>query len=877
MNTSGSQTTASSSRAAGKLGVRGKIIIATATVAAFGVAALSTYLITDLRTTLRSEYESKLRGISQIKAFEVEGYFRELRQTLATSAEDITILNATTELSAAKKILVQELQTATGGSVDEALRAIRKANTDYIGENLVAKLKLKGFEGKQGILTAEEYLHKDDAGNLLIYFYIVTNPAKLGSKSENNSVEDIAARNVPDNLRPIRDAFAKSTYAKKHEEVDRLMQPRSERLEADLHIADSDGFLLYTTSKQLDFGGDLVKGADKDQGLGLVHKAAMESQGETTEEQIATQDYAPFSKALGVPSSFIAAPIESGGKRLGSFIIEVPSDALLHYLWQIKPGDDIAPDKTGLSAIGLGDSGENYLVSLTDRGARSNSRFVSDLKDTQKKEYLGENGEDIELSSIFKLKVDTKATQDLAGGKLDGEAVYPDYRGIPVFGSYRKLDIPGLNYCLLSEIDEAEVYKPINAKVLNAVYLSLGILALGGIGAFLFGNRLARPVLALSDTARKIATGDNSARAPLMSKDEVGELAATFNEMVEARNLAQEKIEKENRSLQDGIQHLLMVMSDASDGNMTVRAKVSEGALGNVADAMNLMLENVGDLITNAKAVSGKVANAATEISKSAADLAAGTVKQADELAGVSTGAKELEGEAKAVTDACRDATKAAQQSEEAADRGAKIVREVIAGMEQIRESVQVNGKKIKRLGERSMEIGGILKSINEISAQTDMLALNASIEAGRAGEAGRGFSAVAEQVRALAERAKMATQQVEKLVGDIQQETSEAVAQVEGQTHQVESGAQKVALAGEALNAIVQVAEQSRSAVTKISATAELQATKTGQMLQAVSSAATIATESRGKVTGTQSASEQLAKLSQDLDKQLAQFQVGA
>ena len=120
----------------------------------------------------------------------------------------------------------------------------------------------------------------------------------------------------------------------------------------------------------------------------------------------------------------------------------------------------------------------------------------------------------------------------------------------------------------------------------------------------------------LSDAAEKIARGDSQARAKADSYDEIGVLGKTFNAMVEARNSAQEKIEKENRQLQDGIQHLLMVMSDASDGNMTVRARVSEGSLGNVADAMNLMLENVGDLIKSAKKVSGKVASAAAEINQ---------------------------------------------------------------------------------------------------------------------------------------------------------------------------------------------------------------------------------------------------------------------
>jgi methyl-accepting chemotaxis protein len=415
-----------------------------------------------------------------------------------------------------------------------------------------------------------------------------------------------------------------------------------------------------------------------------------------------------------------------------------------------------------------------------------------------------------------------------------------------------------------------------SAKNLALVIMLIG-LAVGLVASVAVTRIITSGVGDLAVTAEKIGQGDNTARAKADSLDEIGVLGKTFNTMVEARNAAQEKIEKENRQLQDGIQHLLMVMSDASDGNMVVRAKVTEGALGNVADAMNLMLENVGDLIKNAKKVSGKVATAAAEINQSATDLADGSVKQTDQLNGASVGAKELSTEALAVTEACKQATKAAAQSEEAADRGAKIVREVIAGMEKIRESVQVNGKKIKRLGERSMEIGGILKTINEISAQTDMLALNASIEAGRAGEAGRGFSAVAEQVRALAERAKLATQQVEKLVGDIQQETAEAVAQTETQTQQVENGAQKVAQAGEALNDIVSVSTQSRDAVTKIASTAEQQAAKTGQMLTAVAGAASIAADSRNKVGGARLSAEQLAQFAKDLDKQLDQFKVSA
>lgn len=417
----------------------------------------------------------------------------------------------------------------------------------------------------------------------------------------------------------------------------------------------------------------------------------------------------------------------------------------------------------------------------------------------------------------------------------------------------------------------------ISTSRLHGLLLAGLLLAVAVLVAALVLRGIVRPLRALTDTVEKVAHGDEGARAPVLSKDEIGQLAVAFNGMVVERAAVRQKLENENKSLQGNIQELLLAVADASDGNFAVRVRVTEGVLGNVADALNLMLENVSDLIKSAKEAARQVASSATKINESAHDLTTGSTKQAEYLAGAADGVTELSSEAHAVSEACQEATRAAEQSANAAERGAKIVREVIVGMDKIRESVQVNAKKIKRLGERSMEIGGILKTINEISAQTDMLALNASIEAGRAGEAGRGFSAVAEQVRSLAERAKQATQQVEKLVSDIQQDTSEAVAQTEAQTQQVEVGAQKVAEAGEALNNIVQVSSASRGYVTKISSSAEQQAHRTGLMLQSVRSAADIAQNSQGKVVHTRSTSEELASLAAKLDRQLAEFQVAS
>jgi twitching motility protein PilJ len=347
--------------------------------------------------------------------------------------------------------------------------------------------------------------------------------------------------------------------------------------------------------------------------------------------------------------------------------------------------------------------------------------------------------------------------------------------------------------------------------------------------------------------------------------------------MVDARLKAQLAAETENTRLQSNIQDLLVVVSDASDGKLGVRAKVSEGALGNICDALNLMLENVGELIANAKSASDQVATAASDITNVAQQLEKGEQRQTQEILATSEGVRDLNGQAQTVLQNCQSATKAAENGRKAAEQGSKAVREVISGMEKIRENTQANTKKIKRLGDRSMEIAGIVKVIGDISAKTDMLALNASIEAARAGEQGRGFTVVAEQVRGLADRTKTLTNQIEKLVGDIQKETGEAVAQMETQTQEVELGTKAAQSAGSTLENIVTSSAESSELVSQINQAATKQASRTREMIQTVNIINKVVTESSEQVRETRTSSEQLMTLSAELNKRLSQFELAA
>ncbi len=401
------------------------------------------------------------------------------------------------------------------------------------------------------------------------------------------------------------------------------------------------------------------------------------------------------------------------------------------------------------------------------------------------------------------------------------------------------------------------------------------VLALASLGiSHQLALGITRPLTVLTATAKRIAAGDNSARMEVRTDDEIGVLGDAFNSMIGARIKAKEDTE-DYKKLQEGIQTLLQVTADASDGDLTVRAPVTDGALGNVSDAVNLMLENVGTLIRSVQESAKTVTTSALEIQAAAEQLASGANTQNLEIVNTSSAVQEMAANTESVSSNAGAANEAAGRAKRAAEEGAKAVHDVITGMERIRENVQASARKVKRLGERSMEISTIVNTINHISAQTDMLALNAAIEAARAGEHGRGFTVVAEEVRKLAERAAAATQEIEKLVASIQAETNESVTAMEQQTSQVEDGSRIVATAGTSLAHISQASVQSAELINEISLAAKQQVRGANGVVAAMQTVSGIAQQAQTGAAKTKRSTELLATLASELLGRAAKFKV--
>jgi len=406
--------------------------------------------------------------------------------------------------------------------------------------------------------------------------------------------------------------------------------------------------------------------------------------------------------------------------------------------------------------------------------------------------------------------------------------------------------------------------------VLIAVYCSYYLIA---------KKAVTKSLTDIAEICRNFASSDRSIRASVYGDDELAQLASSLNAALDSQGSSQVAsvgaAGNDAAALQAQIEKLLQEVSAVGDGDLRVQAEVTPDTLGVLADSFNYMIEELAKVVGRVQATAVQVTNATRRILDRSAELAQASDTQVKQIAQTTEAVEALAVFIQNVARNTQMSVDIAQEALHSASNGQQAVRQTIEGMMLIRENVQETAKKIKRLGERSNEIGEIVRIIEDIADQTNLLALNAAIQSAMAGEHGRGFAVVADEIRLLAERSTESTKRIATLVKSIQGDTYEAVVAMEDSTQEVVKGSQLADDAGRSLNSIYSAVERQAQMIENIARAANEQTSVSEAVAVAMGRISEI---TRQTDAGTQEAAvsvSYLAELSEQLRASVSTFRL--
>ena len=326
---------------------------------------------------------------------------------------------------------------------------------------------------------------------------------------------------------------------------------------------------------------------------------------------------------------------------------------------------------------------------------------------------------------------------------------------------------------------------------------------------------------------------------------------------------------------QESILKLLDEMSALADGDLTVEAEVTDQITGAIADSVNFAVMEMRELVTQINRASEQVANESELAVGNAQAVSASNISQAGQIASAAKLMEEVTTSMREMSQQANSSSEMAAESIKVATQGTQAVRDTIKGMDDMREQIQDTSKRIKRLGESSQRIGDIVALIDDIAEQTNILSLNAAIQASMAGEAGRGFAVVSDEVQGLAERSTEATKKIAELVTTIQNDTNDAVLSMEKATQQVVSGTKVADSAGAALSEIETVSQRLSLLVEGISKGSNAQAEVVTQVSEQVSKVSDESTDTSRKAQDSANSIAKLLELAKDLETSVSRFKL--
>jgi methyl-accepting chemotaxis protein len=366
--------------------------------------------------------------------------------------------------------------------------------------------------------------------------------------------------------------------------------------------------------------------------------------------------------------------------------------------------------------------------------------------------------------------------------------------------------------------------------IITIVAFVAGIFVSSVLGILIYQS-IAAPIGVISETVRKVSNGDISARAGLEGHDELSSLGRTLDELLRDKMATLDQSARENRILNDSIINLLRAVSLLSQRDLTVNLPVTEDVTGPLADAINKLTRDTSAVLTKVTHVAERVGLASEQVDSKANFVKNVAMTQQQDLAKTAQELAQASVELNNIVTAANNCNQIAGRADKSTQTATSTVTDTLRGMNTIRETINEAGKRIKRLGERSQEIGTVVDLIKDVAERTHVLALNSSVQAAAAGEAGRGFAVIAEEVQRLAENAKRATGDITSLVKNIQIETNDTMTTMEKTIGYVVEGSRLAESAGQQMQETQQITGMLVAAVREIAANTEKQAWISNQL----------------------------------------------